>query len=232
MVDRIKSWNREIIVFLDNCYGEFTEDVEPTDKNIGVDLMAGSLIKNPGGGLALSGGYIVGRKYLVDLASYRLTAPGIGAEIGAMLGTTRSIFQGLFMAPHIVGQALKGAVFAAAMFESYGFAIHPHWDDTRSDIIQAIQFHSKNQLVSFVQNIQRASAIDAHAVPEPWDMPGYNHQVIMAAGTFIQGGSLELSADAPVREPHIAFLQGGLTYSHVKIGVITALQSMKESGLL
>jgi cystathionine beta-lyase family protein involved in aluminum resistance len=232
MVERIKSWNREIIVFLDNCYGEFTEDVEPTDKNIGVDLMAGSLIKNPGGGLALSGGYIVGRKHLVELASYRLTAPGIGAEVGAMMGTTRSIFQGLFMAPHIVGQALKGAVFTAAMFESCGFAIHPHWNDTRSDIIQAIKFHSKNQLVSFVQNIQRASAIDAHAVPEPWDMPGYNHQVIMAAGTFIQGGSLELSADAPIREPYIAFLQGGLTYSHVKIGVITALQSMKESGLL
>ncbi|ANE47874.1 hypothetical protein SY83_18020 [Paenibacillus swuensis] len=230
MVQRVKKLNPEVIVFVDNCYGEFTEVMEPTE--IGVDLMAGSLIKNPGGGLAATGGYIAGKQKYVELAAYRLTAPGIGAEVGAMLGTTRSIFQGLFMAPLIVGQAVKGSIFAAAMFEKLGFETKPAWTEKRTDLIQAIRFSSSSHLITFVQGIQMASAVDAHVVPEPWDMPGYEHPVIMAAGTFIQGGSLELSADAPIREPYIAYMQGGLTYSHVKLGVMTAIQNMRDQGLV
>jgi cystathionine beta-lyase family protein involved in aluminum resistance len=230
MVERVKALNPNVITFLDNCYGEFTEESEPTE--VGVDLMAGSLIKNPGGGLAPTGGYVVGRKAYVDLAAYRLTAPGIGSEVGSMLGTTRALFQGLFLAPHTVGQALKGAVFAAALFHALGLVSHPRWDDPRSDIIQAVRFDTAAQLIAFVQSIQRASAVDAHVVPEPWDMPGYEHPVIMAAGTFIQGGSLELSADAPIREPFTAYMQGGLTYSHVKIGVISAIKRMMVESIL
>ncbi|WP_309118507.1 methionine gamma-lyase family protein [Paenibacillus sp.] len=230
MTRRVKAMNPNVIAFLDNCYGEFTEEREPTE--VGVDLMAGSLIKNPGGGLAPTGGYIVGRKRLVELAAYRLTAPGIGAEVGSMLGTTRAIYQGLFLAPHAVGQALKGAVFAAALFEALGFVTNPKRDDPRSDIIQAVRFDKASQLIAFVQSVQRASAVDAHVVPEPWDMPGYEHPVIMAAGTFIQGGSLELSADAPIREPYTAYMQGGLTFSHVKIGVVSAVQRMMEERIL
>lgn len=230
MVRFVKEVNPELIVFVDNCYGEFTELTEPTQ--VGVDLMAGSLIKNPGGGLAASGGYIAGKSEYVNKAAYRLTAPGIGGEVGAMLGTTRSIFQGLFLAPHLVGQAVKGSVFAASVFESLGFTTHPRWNDPRTDLIQAIQFTGAEHLIAFVQGIQQAAAVDAHVVPEPWDMPGYEHPVIMAAGTFIQGGSLELSADAPIREPYIAYMQGGLTYSHCKMGVLTALQNMLDRGLL
>ncbi|MDF2669793.1 MAG: aluminum resistance protein [Paenibacillus sp.] len=230
MTSFVKQINPDVIVFVDNCYGEFTEEQEPTE--IGVDLIAGSLIKNPGGGLAPTGGYIAGKKELVELAAYRLTAPGIGGEVGAMLGTLRSLFQGLFLAPHLVGQALKGAVFAAALFEQLGFESHPRWNEPRTDLIQAIKFTDERHLISFVQGIQKASAIDAHVVPEPWDMPGYEHPVIMAAGTFIQGGSLELSADAPIREPYIAYMQGGLTYSHVKLGVLTAIRNMMDARLL
>ncbi|OAS13917.1 hypothetical protein A8708_11080 [Paenibacillus oryzisoli] len=230
MVRFVKEINPELIVFVDNCYGEFTEPQEPTQ--VGVDLMAGSLIKNPGGGIAPSGGYIAGRRDLVELAAYRLTAPGIGGEVGAMLGATRAMFQGLFLAPHLVGQAVKGSVFAAAIFEDLGFVSSPRWDAARTDLIQAIRFTSAEHLITFVQGIQKASAVDSHVVPEPWDMPGYEHPVIMAAGTFIQGGSLELSADAPIREPYIAYMQGGLTYSHCKLGVLTALQHMEDKGLL
>lgn len=230
MVRFVKEIKSDIIVFVDNCYGEFTELMEPTQ--VGVDLMAGSLIKNPGGGLASTGGYIAGKSEYVELASYRLTAPGIGGEVGAMLGTTRSIYQGLFLAPHLVGQAVKGSIFAAAVFEELGFVTHPHWSDPRTDLIQAIQFTSDKHLIAFVQGIQQAAAVDSHVVPEPWDMPGYENPVIMAAGTFIQGGSLELSADAPIREPYIAYMQGGLTYSHCKLGVLTALQNMIDRGLL
>jgi len=230
MVERVKRLSPHVITFLDNCYGEFTETKEPTE--VGVDLMAGSLIKNPGGGIAPTGGYIVGRKRLVELAAYRLTAPGIGAEVGSMLGTTRAIYQGLFLAPHAVGQALKGAVFAAALFESLGFVTNPKWNDPRSDLIQAVRFETANQLIAFVQSVQRASAVDSHVVPEPWDMPGYESPVIMAAGTFIQGGSLELSADAPIREPYTAYMQGGLTYSHVKLGVMSAMQRMMDESIL
>ncbi|MFS0855329.1 aminotransferase class I/II-fold pyridoxal phosphate-dependent enzyme [Paenibacillus taichungensis] len=230
MVARVKAIKEDVIVFVDNCYGEFTEEREPTE--VGVDLMAGSLIKNPGGGLAETGGYICGKEKYVQLAAYRLTAPGIGAEVGAMLGTTRGIYQGLYMAPTIVGQAIKGSVFAAAMFAASGFVTKPAWNEIRTDLIQAVQFSSAEHLIAFVQGIQRAAAVDSHVVPEPWDMPGYEHPVIMAAGTFIQGGSLELSADAPIREPYIGYMQGGLTYSHVKYGVLMALQTMKERKLL
>ncbi|PZE21841.1 aminotransferase class I/II-fold pyridoxal phosphate-dependent enzyme [Paenibacillus xerothermodurans] len=230
MVRCVKDVKSDVIVFVDNCYGEFTETQEPTQ--VGVDLMAGSLIKNPGGGIAATGGYIAGKQQYVELAAYRLTAPGIGGEVGAMLGTTRSIYQGLFLAPHLVGQAVKGSIFAAAVFEQLGFVTHPQWNDPRTDLIQAIQFTSDRHLIAFVQGIQQAAAVDAHVVPEPWDMPGYQHPVIMAAGTFIQGGSLELSADAPIREPYIAYMQGGLTYSHCKLGVLTALNNMLEQGLL
>ncbi|AJS58305.1 methionine gamma-lyase family protein [Paenibacillus sp. IHBB 10380] len=230
MVSRIRLIKPEIIVFVDNCYGEFTEEVEPTE--VGVDLMAGSLIKNPGGGIAETGGYICGKKEYVELASYRLTAPGIGREVGAMLGTTRGIYQGLFLAPMIVGQAVKGSVFAAAMFAKFGFDTKPAWDEKRTDLIQAISFAGPEHLIAFVQGIQRAAAVDSHVVPEPWDMPGYEHPVIMAAGTFIQGGSLELSADAPIREPYIGYMQGGLTYSHVKYGVLKSIQIMQDRKLL
>ncbi len=230
MVSFVKSLNPGVITFVDNCYGEFTETKEPVE--VGVDIMAGSLIKNPGGGIAASGGYIVGKREYVELASYRLTAPGLGGEVGAMLGAARGIYQGLFLAPHSVGQALKGSIFAAAMFEKLGFDTHPRWHEPRSDLIQAIRFTSPEHLIAFVQGIQKASAVDAHVVPEPWDMPGYEHPVIMAAGTFIQGGSLELSADAPIRAPYIAYVQGGLTYSHAKLGVITAVEHMMCKGFL
>lgn len=230
MVRFVKDLYPEIIVFVDNCYGEFTEEQEPTQA--GADLMAGSLIKNPGGGIASTGGYIVGRAALVEQAAYRLTAPGIGGEVGSMLGAIRGMYQGLFLSPHTTGQALKGSIFAAAVFEALGFDTHPRWPDTRTDLIQAIRFTSPEHLITFVQGIQKASAVDAHVVPEPWDMPGYEHPVIMAAGTFIQGGSLELSADAPIREPYVAYMQGGLTYSHAKLGVLCALQNMADKGLL
>jgi cystathionine beta-lyase family protein involved in aluminum resistance len=230
MVSRIKELKPGGIVFVDNCYGEFTEDKEPTE--VGVDLIAGSLIKNPGGGLATSGGYIAGRQDLVELAAFRMTAPGIGGEVGAMLGTTRSIYQGLFLAPLLVGQAVRGSVFAAAIFAKLGFETHPNWNDSRTDLIQAIRFAAEEPLIHFVQSIQKAAAVDAHVLPEPWDMPGYEHPVIMAAGTFIQGGSLELSADAPVREPYIAYMQGGLTYAHVKYAVKQALTEFRARGYL
>ncbi|MFD0670274.1 aminotransferase class I/II-fold pyridoxal phosphate-dependent enzyme [Cohnella sp. GCM10027633] len=230
MVSRLKDLRPEAAVFVDNCYGEFTEEREPTE--VGVDLIAGSLIKNPGGGLASSGGYIAGRADLVELAAFRLTAPGIGGEVGAMLGTTRAIYQGLFLAPLLVGQAVKGSVFAAAVFANLGFETHPRWDDPRTDLIQAIRFGAPEPLIHFVQAIQRAAAVDSHVVPEPWDMPGYEHPVIMAAGTFIQGGSLELSADAPIREPYIAYMQGGLTYAHVKLAVQQVLSVFRERGYL
>lgn len=230
MVSRLKALRPEAIVFVDNCYGEFTEEKEPTE--VGADLIAGSLIKNPGGGLATSGGYIAGKHRLVELAAFRMTAPGIGGEVGAMLGTTRSIYQGLFLAPLLVGQAVKGSVFAASIFSKLGFETHPRWNDPRTDLIQAIRFSAAEPLIHFVQAIQKAAAVDAHVVPEPWDMPGYEHPVIMAAGTFIQGGSLELSADAPVREPYIAYMQGGLTYAHVKFAVKQVLLEFRKRGYL
>ncbi|MDQ0111390.1 methionine gamma-lyase family protein [Paenibacillus harenae] len=230
IVSRVKAIKADVLVFVDNCYGEFTELLEPTQ--VGVDLMAGSLIKNPGGGLAETGGYIAGTEAAVEAASFRLTAPGIGGEVGATLGTLRNMYQGLFLAPHFVGQAVKGSVLAAALFERLGFETKPRWDETRTDLIQAVRFGQAEHLISFVQGIQRAAAVDAHVVPEPWDMPGYENAVIMAAGTFIQGGSLELSADAPIRDPYIAYMQGGLTYAHAKFGVLTALKQLVSKGLI
>jgi len=230
MVRRVKSIKPDVLVFVDNCYGEFTELMEPTE--VGVDLMAGSLIKNPGGGIAETGGYIAGTAAAVEAAAYRLTAPGIGGEVGAMLGTMRSMYQGLFLAPHLVGQAVKGSVLAAAMFEQLGFETKPRWHEPRTDLIQAVRFGQADHLIAFVQGIQQAAAVDSHVVPEPWDMPGYENQVIMAAGTFIQGGSLELSADAPIRDPYIAYMQGGLTYGHVKYGILTALERLVKQGLV
>jgi cystathionine beta-lyase family protein involved in aluminum resistance len=226
MARRVKAVKPDCVVFVDNCYGEFTEETEPTEA--GADLMAGSLIKNPGGGLALSGGYVCGRADLVEKAAGRLTAPGIGGEVGATYGMQRWMFQGFFLAPHMVGQAVKGSIFAAAMFEELGFESKPRWDEPRTDLIQAVRFDSAEALIAFVQGIQQAAAVDAHAAPEPGDMPGYDHPVIMAAGAFVQGGSLELSADAPIREPYIAYLQGGLTYAHAKFGVLAALTRLAE----
>lgn len=230
MVQKIREIAPDAIIFVDNCYGEFTELLEPT--NVGVDLMAGSLIKNPGGGIAETGGYITGRAPYVEAAANRLTAPGIGGEVGAMLGTLRGIYQGLFLAPHLVSQAVKGSILAAAMFERLGFESRPRWNEQRTDLIQAVKFGNPEHLITFVQGIQEAAAVDAYVTPEPWEMPGYEHAVIMAAGTFIQGGSLELSADAPIREPYIAYMQGGLTYAHAKYGILTALRKMILKGLI
>jgi cystathionine beta-lyase family protein involved in aluminum resistance len=229
MVNFVKSINPNLIVFVDNCYGEFTEEKEPVE--VGVDIMAGSLIKNPGGGLVKSGGYIVGKKELVELASYRMTAPGIGGEVGASLDTLRDMYMGFFLAPHVVGEALKGAVFTAAFLEKMGFVTKPKWNEHRTDLIQSVEFGSAEGLIAFCQGVQKASPVDSHVVPCPGDMPGYADPVIMAAGTFIQGSSIEFSADGPIRPPYLGFVQGGLTASHVKIGVITAFHELLEKNI-
>lgn len=226
----VKEVNSDIVVMVDNCYGEFTGDREPTE--VGADIMAGSLIKNPGGGLALSGGYVAGRAHLVEQAAYRMTVPGIGREVGATLGQNRALFQGFFMAPHTVAQSLKGAVFAAALLEELGYETCPGFDMERSDIIQAIRLNSPEAVIAFCRGIQKGSPVDSFVTPEPWDMPGYDCPVIMAAGAFVQGSSIELSADAPIRAPYTAYLQGGLMYEHVKIGVLCAVQELISKGLL
>ena len=205
----IKSANKNCVTFVDNCYGEFVETLEPVE--VGADIIAGSLIKNIGGGLAPTGGYIVGKKNLVELASYRLTAPGMGNELGASLGTPRLLYQGLFLAPHITAQALKSAIFSAGIFSSLGFKTSPQPEEMRGDIIQAIELKTAENLTKFCQAIQKYSPVDSFAAPEAWDMPGYDDKVIMAAGTFVQGASIELSADGPMREPFAVYLQGGLT---------------------
>ncbi len=229
MVEFVKEIKEDAILFVDNCYGEFTDIIEPS--SVGADIVIGSLIKNPGGGLAKSGGYIVGKMGFVKQISYRLTAPGIGGEVGAMYGYMSDFYQGLFLAPHFVGEALKGGIFTAALLEELGFETNPHWTEKRNDIIQAVKFSNPNALLIFLQGIQNGSPIDAHVVPEPASIPGYQHPVIMAAGTFIQGASLELSGDAPFKEPYIGYLQGGLTYQHVKYGVFTALEMMTNKRL-
>ena len=222
---RIKAANPNCIVFVDNCYGEFVDTVEPTEI-ADVDIMAGSLIKNPGGGLAPTGGYIAGRSDLVEAASYRLTAPGMGDELGASLISNRLLFQGLFLAPHVVAQALKGAVFAAGIFEGLGCRTFPRFTDARSDIIQAIVLGDAERMKAFARAIQAMSPVDSFAAPEPWDMPGYADQIIMAAGTFVQGASIELSADGPMREPYCIYLQGGLTFEHAALGVMAAAEAI------
>ncbi|HHV72195.1 MAG TPA: hypothetical protein GXX38_06225 [Clostridia bacterium] len=224
VITTIKKINSEIICFIDNCYGEFVEQLEPGD--VGADLIAGSLIKNPGGGIAPGGGYLAGREDLVIKAANRLTAPGLGKAVGSNPAGYRLYYQGLFLAPHIVAQALKGSIFTAKICSELGFNVSPLFDETRGDIIQTIKFHSSEQLIKFCQSIQTMSPVDSFVIPQPSAMPGYEDQVIMAAGTFIQGSTLEFSADAPIRAPYIAYLQGGLTYNHVKLGVLFALQQL------
>lgn len=226
----VKNINPEIICMADNCYGEFLHVKEPTD--VGVDIMAGSLIKNPGGGLALTGGYITGRRDLIEKVSYRMTSPGIGGECGLMFGQTRSMLQGLFVAPKTVNGAVKGAVLCAKAFELLGFDVCPKAEETRSDIIQAVKLDSAEGIIAFCKGIQAAAPVDSHVSPEPWDMPGYEDPVIMAAGAFVQGSSIELSADGPIRPPYIVYFQGGLTYEHSKFGVIKALQEMYNQGII
>ncbi|CDF57984.1 aminotransferase class I/II-fold pyridoxal phosphate-dependent enzyme [Thermobrachium celere] len=223
-INKIKSVNSNIIIFVDNCYGEFLDIKEPTD--VGADLIAGSLIKNIGGGIAPTGGYIVGKKDLIELVSYRLTAPGLGKDCGSTFGVIRQILQGLFLAPHITIEALKGAIFCSKIMELAGFEVSPKYNDKRSDIIQAIKFNNKELLIKFCKGIQKGSPVDSFVECEPWDMPGYSDPVIMAAGAFIQGSSIELSADAPIRPPYIAYVQGGLTYEHAKIGIMKALSNI------
>jgi cystathionine beta-lyase family protein involved in aluminum resistance len=230
IVDNVKKIDKDIVCMVDNCYGEFLEIKEPTD--VGADIMAGSLIKNPGGGLALTGGYIVGKKKLVELISYRMTSPGIGKECGLTFGLTRNMFQGLFMAPQVVSEALKGAVFCSKVFEKLDYEVCPKFNESRSDIIQGIKLGSAEKVIAFCQGIQAAAPVDSFVTPEPWDMPGYDCPVIMAAGAFVQGSSIELSADAPIRKPYIVYFQGGLTYEHAKFGVLKGLQSMLDKGLL
>ena len=216
----VKGINPECVCFVDNCYGEFIDIKEPVQ--VGADIMAGSLIKNPGGGIAPTGGYIVGKDKLVELASYRLTSPGMGDELGASLANNRLIFQGLFLAPHVVAQAVKGTIFAAGVFEALGFNTSPKSTEARGDIIQAIELGNAENLIAFCRGLQFNSPVDSFAAPEPWDMPGYADQVIMAAGTFVQGASIELSADGPMREPYAVYLQGGLTFEHAVIGILGA----------
>ncbi|WP_454053895.1 methionine gamma-lyase family protein [Clostridium sp. Marseille-Q7071] len=221
IIKAVKEINEDIICFVDNCYGEFIQIIEPTD--VGADLVAGSLIKNIGGGIAPTGGYIAGKEEYVNQAAYRLTIPGIGGECGSTFGVMRTLFQGLFLAPHIAIEAVKGAIFCARIMELAGFEVLPKYNDERSDIIQAIKFNDKEKLIKFCKGIQAGSPIDSFVECEPWDMPGYSDQVIMAAGAFIQGSSIELSADAPIRDPFIAYLQGGLTFDHAKTGILIAL---------
>ncbi len=220
----------DVIVMVDNCYGEFTEVIEPSD--VGADMVVGSLIKNPGGGLAPVGGYICGRKDLIDRCAFRLSAPGLGSEVGASLGVMQSFYQGLFLSPTVVAGAVKGAVFAAAAFEKAGFKVVPKSSENRYDIIQAIELKSEEGMLAFCKGIQSAAPVDSYVTPIPWDMPGYDSKVIMAAGAFIQGSSIELSADGPIKEPYAVFFQGGLTWYHAKIGILSALQEMYNRGLI
>lgn len=230
LADFVHGIRGDIVCMADNCYGEFLDVKEPTD--VGVDVMAGSLIKNPGGGLALSGGYVCGRKDLIEKISYRMTCPGIGGECGLTFGQTRSVLQGIFMAPKVTSGAVKGAILCARVFENLGYPVCPPSSDTRSDIIQAVQLGSAEAVCAFCEGIQAAAPIDSHVTPIPWDMPGYESEVIMAAGAFVQGSSIELSADAPVREPYNVYFQGGLTYEHSRFGVLKAVNQMYQKGLL
>lgn len=230
LIRAVKAVRPQAVVFVDNCYGEFVERTEPT--SVGADLMAGSLIKNPGGGIAENGGYLCGRADLIEQCSYRMTTPGLGREVGASLGHNRTLYMGLFNAPHVVGEALKTAVFCAALMEELGYAVTPGSDEVRADIIQAVKLRTPEALIAFCQGMQQGAPVDAFVTPEPWDMPGYDSQVIMAAGAFTMGASIELSADAPLREPFAAYMQGGLNYHSGRIGVLLAAQSMVEKGVV
>ncbi|MCI8725148.1 MAG: hypothetical protein HFG66_03290 [Hungatella sp.] len=226
----VKNIKPDVICMVDNCYGEFVETIEPSD--VGADMTVGSLIKNPGGGLAPIGGYIAGRKDCVDRASYRLSAPGLGKEVGASLGLNQSLFQGLFLAPTVVAGALKGAIFAANVYERLGFFVVPDSREERHDIIQAVSFGKPEALIAFCQGIQAAAPVDSFVSPEPWDMPGYDAPVIMAAGAFVQGSSIELSADGPLKPPYAAYFQGGLTWYHAKLGILMSLQKLMEEKIV
>ncbi len=230
IVKVVKAKNPHVIVMVDNCYGEFVQKQEPTE--VGADLIAGSLIKNAGGGIATTGGYIAGRHDLVEKCAYRLTTPGLGKEVGATLGMNRELYMGLFYAPHTVGEALKSAVFIAALFEHFGYDTTPRYDAVRGDIVQSLGLENEESLVAFCQGIQSGSPIDSYLLAEPWDMPGYDSKVVMAAGAFTPGSSIELSADAPIREPFYAWIQGGLNYHSAKLCVMLAAQKMLEKGLL
>lgn len=226
--DTVHSVNPNAVIMVDNCYGEFVEELEPTQ--VGADIIAGSLIKNPGGGLAPTGGYIAGRKDLVENASYRLTAPGIGGECGCTMGQSRLLYQGLFFAPHTTAQALKTAIFCAKVMQMMGFEVHPLPEAVRHDIIQTIAFGAPEPLCRFCEGIQAGAPVDSFVTPVPWDMPGYDDPVIMAAGAFVQGASIELSADAPMREPYVCYMQGGLTYASGKAGILLAADRIRKAG--
>lgn len=230
IIRAVKEANPQTVCIVDNCYGEFTEELEPTA--VGADLMAGSLIKNPGGGLARGGAYLAGKKKYIDLAAYKLNCVGQGKEIGPTFGFNREILQGFFMAPHVTCEALKAAVFCAGVFEELGYDVCPGWNSPRGDIIQAVRFGNKDALIAFCQGIQKGAPIDSFVQPEPWDMPGYDCQVIMAAGAFTQGATTELSADAPIKPPYVAYMQGSLTYECGKTGVLVAVQNMIDQKLL
>ncbi len=226
----IKGIKPDVICMVDNCYGEFVEPIEPSD--VGADMVVGSLIKNPGGGLAPIGGYIAGKKSCVENAAYRLTSPGLGKEVGASLGVLGSFYQGLFLAPTVTAGALKGAIFAANIYENLGFGVVPNSTESRHDIIQAVTFGHPEGVIAFCQGIQAAAPIDSHVTPEPWDMPGYDAPVIMAAGAFVAGSSIELSADGPIKPPYAVYFQGGLTWQHAKFGILKSLQSLVNKGLV
>ncbi|WP_142826672.1 aminotransferase class I/II-fold pyridoxal phosphate-dependent enzyme [Planococcus soli] len=230
MVEKVRRLKPDAIIFVDNCYGEFVEEQEPVE--VGADLIAGSLIKNPGGGMAKIGGYIAGKKDLIEKCGYRMTSPGIGGEAGASLNALPDMYQGFFMAPHIVSQALKGAIFTSALLEDAGMETTPHWSDKRTDLIQSVSFQTAEQMIAFCQTIQASSPVNAQFKPEPAYMPGYEDDVIMAAGTFVQGSSIELTADGPIRPPYTAFVQGGLTYEHVKIAVLNSVDALKKLKLI
>lgn len=226
----IKSIKPEVLCMVDNCYGEFTETKEPSD--VGADLVVGSLIKNPGGGLAPIGGYLAGKKECIENAAYRLTSPGLGKEVGASLQVLNAFYQGLFLAPSVTANALKSAVFAANIYEKLGFAVVPDSKESRHDIIQAVTFGNPEGVIAFCQGIQQAAAVDGHVTPEPWDMPGYDSPVIMAAGAFVSGSSIELSADGPIKPPYAVYFQGGLTWQHGKFGIMKTLQKLVEKGIV
>jgi cystathionine beta-lyase family protein involved in aluminum resistance len=230
LISFVKAIKPELICMVDNCYGEFVEVLEPSD--VGADLCVGSLIKNPGGGLAPIGGYIVGKEEYVENCCYRLTAPGLGREVGATLGINSQLFQGFFMAPQVVASALKGAIFAANVYERLGFPVIPNGSEPRYDIIQAVTLGSPEKIIAFCKGIQAAAPVDSFVTPEPWAMPGYHSDVIMAAGAFIQGSSIELSADAPIEPPYAVYFQGGLTWHHAKLGILMSLQKLYEENLI
>lgn len=230
LISFIKGIKSDVICMVDNCYGEFVETTEPSD--VGADMVVGSLIKNPGGGLAPIGGYIAGKKECVENAAYRLTSPGLGKEVGASLGVLKDFYQGLFLAPTVTASALKGAVFAANLYEPLGYAVVPDSKESRHDIIQAITFGTPEGVIAFCQGIQAAASVDSHVTPEPWDMPGYDAKVIMAAGAFVSGSSIELSADGPIKPPYAVYFQGGLTWQHAKFGILKSLQSLVNRGLV